>query len=179
MFSILRFRQGCLYFHFYCNVWVSLVLLQGLLSSALGVPSSPGSRGDSAGKKLHNTISLHLAQMCPFAKWQESTVSPIAPFISTLRSLEGGGKKSKNPRKGLCWKKYCSPGSLSAQKHLLGGLDTVEGEELIPPLPVSPPGPQHCAGLTPVWVKVVSTRVQAGKTGFMKLGALLLPSCHS
>lgn len=35
MFSILRFRQGCLYFHFYSSVWVSSVFQRGLVLGAL------------------------------------------------------------------------------------------------------------------------------------------------
>lgn len=35
MFSILKFRQGCLYFYFYSSVWVSSVLQRGLILGAL------------------------------------------------------------------------------------------------------------------------------------------------
>lgn len=59
------------------------------------VPSSPGNGGDNAAKKSHNIIFLHLPQMCPCSEWHKSTLSPPAPFISTLRSW-GRGKKNKN-----------------------------------------------------------------------------------
>lgn len=91
------------------------------------VPSSPGNRGDNAEKKSHNIISLHLPQICPCSEWHESTLSPIVPFFSTLRSLGGEGKKNnEKPEKGLYWKKYCSPVSLTTQKSLRSVVNTVE-----------------------------------------------------
>lgn len=56
MFSILRFRQGCLYFHFYSNVWVSLVLLKGFILSALEGAIITRQRGRQCWKEIaqHN-----------------------------------------------------------------------------------------------------------------------------
>lgn len=68
MFSILRFRQGCLYFYFYSSVWVSSVLQRGLILGALEGVLPPGSWGDDAEKKLH-IIFLHLSQTCPCSQW--------------------------------------------------------------------------------------------------------------
>lgn len=101
MFSILRFRRGCLYFRFYSSVWVSLILLQGLILSALEGAIITRQQGHEAEKKLHDRISLHLPQMCPCSEWHQPTLSPVAPFVSTLRSLAEGKNPQQKPREGI------------------------------------------------------------------------------
>lgn len=100
MFSILRFRRGCLYFRFYSSVWVSLILLQGLILSALEGAIITRQQGHEAEKKLHDIISLHLPQMCPCSEWHQPTFKSCCPFRFHPEEPSGREKPTtKTPRR--------------------------------------------------------------------------------
>lgn len=92
MFSILRFKQGCLHFHSDSIAWASLVLWQELILSALEGAIITRQQGRWCWKEIaqHNfsppSPNVSLSRMM----WISFT--PIAPFISVLRRLRGGRK---------------------------------------------------------------------------------------
>lgn len=98
MFSVLRFRQGCLYFHFCCDVWVSLVLLKGLIPSALEGAIITRKPGRQCWK--HN-----FPPPCPdlsFGQMTGMTFKPYCPLHFHPEQPRGRGKKNaKAPRRDL------------------------------------------------------------------------------
>lgn len=76
MLSILRFRQGCLYFYFYSSIWVSSVLWRGLIFGALeGVTTTR-----QLGRQCWKETSHHLSQTCPCSEWH----APISFAVSWI-----------------------------------------------------------------------------------------------
>lgn len=96
MFSIFRFRQGCLYFHSYSNVWVSLVLLKGLILSALEGAIITRQRGRQCGKEIAQHNFPPPSPNVSLFRMTQINFKPSCPLHFHSEELREGKKKNKN-----------------------------------------------------------------------------------
>lgn len=90
MFSILRLRQGCLYFHSYSNVWVN-VLQKGLILSALEGAFITRQRRRQCCKEITQRHFPPAPWSLPLFRMAEISFQPSCP----LRFHSGRGEKPK------------------------------------------------------------------------------------
>lgn len=90
MFSILRLRQGCLYFHSYSNVWVN-VLQKGLILSALEGAFITRQQGRQCCKEITQRHFLPAPWSLSLFRMAEISFQPSCP----LHFHSGRGEKPK------------------------------------------------------------------------------------
>lgn len=95
MFSIFRFRQGCLYFHSYSNVWVSLVLLKGLILSALEGAIITRQRGRQCSKEISQHNFPPPSPNVSLFRMTQINFKPSCPLHFHSEELREGEKKTK------------------------------------------------------------------------------------
>lgn len=101
MFSIFRFRQGCLYFHSYSSVWVSLVLLKGLILSAPEGAIITRQRGRQCGKEIAQHNFPPPSPNVSLFRMTQINFKPSCPLHLHSEELREGKKTTKKNQQTL------------------------------------------------------------------------------